>query len=35
MSLFTIIFSSLILSLFWGGFIFMLIYSLRLREKDE
>jgi len=35
MSLFAIIFTILILSLFWGGFIFMLFYSLKLKSRGE
>jgi hypothetical protein len=35
MSVFAIIFAVSILSLFWGGFVFMLFYSLRLKSKQE
>jgi hypothetical protein len=31
MSVLAIIFAVLILSFFWGGFIFMLLYSLKLK----
>jgi hypothetical protein len=35
MSTLAIIFAAVILSLFWGGFIYMLFYSLRLKSKQE
>jgi hypothetical protein len=35
MSIFAIIFAAVILSLFWGGFVFMLLYSLRLKSRPE
>jgi hypothetical protein len=35
MTLFAIIFAVLILSLFWGGFGYMLFYSLKLKESKE
>lgn len=34
MSTFAIIFAVMILSLFWGGFVFMLFYSLNLKNRD-
>lgn len=34
MSLFAIIFAVFILTLFWGGFVFMLVYSLKLKDKE-
>lgn len=35
MSILAIIFSSVILLLFWEGFVLMLFYSLRLKSKQE
>ena len=35
MSLFAIIFAGFVLSLFWGGFVVMLFYSLKLKKKNE
>lgn len=35
MTTFAIIFAVLMLSLFWGGFVFMLIYTLKLKGKQE
>ncbi len=36
MTIFAKIFAILTLSVFWGGFVFMLIYSLKLKSnKDE
>jgi hypothetical protein len=35
MSLFAIIFAVTVLSLFWGGFVFMLLYTLKLKAKAE
>lgn len=34
MNLFALIFAVLMLSLFWGGFVFMLFYSLKLKNRD-
>ena len=34
MNLFALIFAVLMLSLFWGGFIFMLFYSLKLKNHE-
>jgi hypothetical protein len=34
MSIFAIIFAVVILSLFWGGFVSMLFYSLRLKSRE-
>lgn len=34
MSTFAVIFSIAILSLFWGGFIGMLLYSLKLKSRE-
>ena len=34
MNLFAIIFAVLMLSLFWGGFFFMLFYSLKLKNRE-
>lgn len=34
MNLFALIFAVLMLSLFWGGFIFMLFYSLKLKNRE-
>jgi len=34
MSLFSIIFAIVILSLFWGGFVSMLFYSLKLKSRE-
>jgi hypothetical protein len=35
MTLFAVIFAVLILSLFWGGFAFMLSYTLKQKEKAK
>jgi hypothetical protein len=35
MSLFAIFFAVAILVLFWGGFVFMLFYSLKLKKLDR
>jgi hypothetical protein len=35
MNLFAIIFAVLMLSLFWGGFAFMLFYSLKLKPGQD
>ncbi len=35
MTLFAVIFAVAVLSLFWGGFAFMLIYTLKLKSKKE
>lgn len=35
MTTFAIIFAVLILSLFWGGFVFMLFYSLKLKGGQD
>jgi len=35
MTLLAIIFAVLMLTLFWGGFIYMLSYSLKLRTGKE
>jgi hypothetical protein len=34
MTLFAIIFAIVILSLFWGGFVSMLFYSLKLKSRE-
>ena len=34
MSVFAIIFAVLILTLFWGGFIYMLLYTLKLKGQQ-
>jgi hypothetical protein len=34
MSIFAIIFAVLILSFFWGGFVYMLLYSLKLKGSQ-
>ena len=34
MNLFSIIFAIVILSLFWGGFVSMLFYSLKLKSRE-
>jgi hypothetical protein len=33
MSIFAIIFAVVILSFFWGGFVYMLLYSLKLKGQ--
>jgi hypothetical protein len=33
MSIFAVIFAVVILSFFWGGFVYMLLYSLKLKGK--
>jgi len=33
MSIFAIIFAVVILSFFWGGFVYMLLYTLKLKEQ--
>ncbi len=35
MSLFALIFAILILTLFWGGFVSMLFYSLKLTSRED
>ena len=35
MTLFAIIFTVVILSLFWGGFIYMMFYTLKLKSRGE
>lgn len=35
MSIFAIIFAVVILSFFWGGFIYMLLYSLKLKGQQD
>ena len=35
MSIFAIIFAVVIISLFWGGFIYMLLYSLKLKGRQN
>ena len=34
MSVFAIIFAVVILSLFWGGFVSMLFYTLKLKSRE-
>lgn len=34
MSVFAILFAVVILSLFWGGFVSMLFYTLRLKSRE-
>jgi hypothetical protein len=34
MNFFSIIFAIVILSLFWGGFVYMLFYSLKLKSHE-
>jgi hypothetical protein len=34
MSTFAIIFAVIVLSIFWGGFGFMLFYSLKLKNRE-
>lgn len=34
MSVFAIIFAVLILCLFWGGFVYMLLFSLKLKGRQ-
>lgn len=34
MSIFAIVFAVLILSLFWGGFVTMLLYTLKLKSRE-
>ena len=34
MSVLAIIFAVVILSLFWGGFVYMLLYSLKLKGRQ-
>ena len=34
MSIFAVIFAVVILSFFWGGFIYMLLYSLKLKGQQ-
>jgi hypothetical protein len=35
MSIFAIIFAVVILSFFWGGFVYMLLYSLKLKGQQD
>ncbi len=35
MSIFAVIFAVVILSFFWGGFIYMLLYSLKLKGQQD
>jgi len=35
MSIFAIIFAVVVLSFFWGGFVYMLLYSLKLKEGQS
>jgi hypothetical protein len=35
MSVLAIIFAVVILSLFWGGFVYMLLYSLKLKRSQD
>jgi hypothetical protein len=35
MSVLAIIFAVLILSLFWGGFVYMLLFSLKLKGQQD
>ncbi len=35
MSVLAIIFAVLILSLFWGGFVYTLLYSLKLKGRQD
>ena len=35
MSVFAIIFAVSILSLFWGGFVYMLLYTLKLKGQQD
>ena len=35
MSIFAIIFAVVILSFFWGGFVYMLLYSLKLKGGQD
>ena len=35
MSILAIIFAAVILSFFWGGFVYMLLYSLKLKGQQD